>query len=73
MIAIEMSGDFTCREFASNRRELARMIESAKSWLFKQGYREFVRESRETLIAYSQQGGRVLISASATSPKGVQI
>jgi hypothetical protein len=73
MIAIEMSGDFTFREFASNRRELARMIESAKSWLFKQGYREFVRESRETLIAYSKNGGRVQIAMNSTSPDGVRI
>ena len=73
MIAIEMSGDFTFRDFASNRRELARMIDSAKSWLFKQGYREFVRESRETLIAYSKNGGRVQIAMNSTSPDGVRI
>lgn len=73
MIAIEMSGDFTFTEFASNRRELSRMIESAKSWLFSKGYREFVRESRETIAAYSRSGGRVLIATSSTRPKGVRL
>ena len=73
MIAIEMTGDFTFRDFASNRRELARMIDSAKSWLFKQGYREFVRESRESIIAYSKQGGRVQIAMNSTIPEGVRI
>lgn len=72
MIAIEMSGDFSFTEFASNRREVSRMIESAKSWLFKRGYREFVRESRESIAAYSMNGGRVLISTSPTSPIGVR-
>ena len=73
MIAIEMSGDFTFREFASNRRELSRMIESAKSWLFSHGYRKFIRESRETISAYSRSGGRVLITTSQTSPEGVRV
>lgn len=73
MIAIEMSGDFTFTEFASNRRELSQMIESAKSWLFSKGYREFVRESCETIAAYSRSGGRVMIATSPTSPGGVRI
>ena len=73
MIAIEMTGDFTFRDFASNRRELARMIESAKSWLHSKGYREFVRESRESIAAYSKNGGRVLIATNSTRPKGVRI
>ena len=73
MIAIEMTGDFTFREFASNRRELARMIESAKSWLHSKGYREFVRESHESIAAYSKQGGRVQIAMNSTRPKGVRV
>ena len=73
MIAIEMTGDFSFRDFASNRRELARMIESAKSWLFKQGYREFIKESSDTIAAYSKQGGRVQIATNSTSPEGVRI
>ena len=73
MIAIEMSGDFSFTEFAANRRELSRMIESAKSWLFKQGYKEFVRESRESIVAYSISGGRVLIKSGSTCPEGVRL
>ena len=73
MIAIEMTGDFTFRDFASNRRELARMIESAKSWLHSKGYREFIKESSDTIAAYSKQGGRVQIATNSTSPKGVRI
>lgn len=73
MIAIEMSGDFTFTEFASDRRELSRMIESAKSFLFSNGYREFIRESRESIVAYSRSGGRVLIATSQTSPEGVRL
>jgi hypothetical protein len=73
MIAIEMTGDFTFRDFASNRRELARMIESAKSWLYSKGYREFVRESNESIEAYSRNGGRVQITMDSTRPKGVRL
>lgn len=73
MIAIEMSGDFNFTDFASNRRELSRMIESAKSWLFNQGYREFSRETRETIVASSRNGGRVLIKTGSTCPEGVRL
>ena len=73
MIAIEMTGDFSFRDFASNRRELARMIESAKSWLYSKGYREFVRESHESIAAYSKQGGRVQIAMNSTRPEGVRL
>ena len=72
MIAIEMSGDFSCREFAANQIELSRMIKTAKAWLFARGYREFVYESRESIAAYSRNGGRVLIATSPTSPAGVR-
>ena len=71
MYALEMSGDFSYRDFASSKRQASESIDLAISWLQKKGYKRIIRAGKRLMIT-SPNGGLVVIESNPTTPNGVE-
>lgn len=65
MYAIEWTGDYKFRQFASSKSEIGECFDFAISWLREKGYRKVSRQGKR-LFVKSPNGGLVVIEPSPT-------